>query len=64
MVGAYAHRHVRFGTFAVFMSGEFGDLAQQPREHIGIVIAVLALEHGAKTLESHARVNHMHGQWL
>ena len=64
VVRDHAHRHVGLGVLAVFVAGKFADAGEHPGEHVGVVVAVLALQHGAEALEAHAGVDVAGGQRL
>ena len=49
-------------VLAVFVSGEFAQFAKKPGEHVGVVVAVLALEHGAEALEAHSGIDVLCGE--
>ena len=60
----HAHRDVGPGALAVLVAGKLADAGQHAGEDVGIVVAVLALEHGAEALEAHAGVDVAGGQRL
>ena len=62
VVGADAHCDVGVLALAVFVAGEFTQFAKEAGEHVGVVVAVLALEHGAEALEAHSGVDVLGGQ--
>ena len=64
MVRDHAHGHVGLVGLAVFVAGEFADAGEHAGEDVGVIVAVLALEHGAEALEAHARVDVAGGQRL
>ena len=51
------HRYVGLCVLAVAVAGNLPDLGEQAAEDVGIVVAVLALEHAAEALESHSGVD-------
>ena len=57
VIGDNAHGYITFGIRAIRYSCNFCYFSEQRSKNIGIVIALCALKHHAKTLESHTRIH-------
>ena len=59
-----AHSHVRLLALSVFVAAELAYFCEHAGKDIGVVVAVLALEHGAEALEAHSGVDILGGEGL
>ena len=57
MVGDDAHGDVGVMALAILVAGKLPDAGEHAAEHVGVVIGILALEHGAEALEAHAGID-------
>ena len=57
MVGNHPHCHLSILRLVIIVTGKFLDLADHSREHVRIVVALLALKYHAEPLEAHTRIN-------
>ena len=62
VVGYHPHGHVGLSVLTVAVSGYLSYLCEHSAEHVGVIVAALALEHGAEALEAHSGVDVLGGQ--